>query len=186
MGETTLDRRRFLQLGGGMGASLLATAAISRLARAATEHRDAKRFSAITPELAATLEAAAARILPTTDTPGAREAGAVWFMDAALGADMAGDLPMIQEGAAALDKQAGGGFASLDDAQQDALLQEVEDSGFFRTVHFLTIAGTFTMPRHGGNRGEVGWDILGFERRHHWEPPFGHYDAAVHSGGNES
>ena len=52
--------------------------------------------------------------------------------------------------------------------------------------HIVSLAGTFTMSRYGGNRGEVGWDLLGFERRHHWQPPFGYYDAPYHAEGDKS
>jgi hypothetical protein len=28
----------------------------------------------------------------------------------------------------------------------------------------------------GGNRDEVGWKLIGFEDKFHFEPPFGYYD----------
>ena len=30
---------------------------------------------------------------------------------------------------------------------------------------------------YGGNRDKVGWKLIGFEDRFHWNAPFGHYDA---------
>jgi hypothetical protein len=63
---------------------------------------------------------------------------------------------------------------------QDVRLRAIEDGEFFGLMHFLTLAGTFTMSAYGGNRGEIGWDLLGFDRRHHWDPPFGHYDRGHH------
>ena len=181
MSHVSLDRRRLLQLGGSAWAASMLPGALSSIAQAADQNRTADAFTTLSPELAAALDAIAARLVPTTDTPGAREAGAVWFIDAALGADAAPDLPVIEAGIAELNASAGGDFAALDSARQDELLTLAEGGEFFEAVLFLTLAGTFTMPRYGGNRGEVGWDILGFERRHHWEVPFGHYDAAVHN-----
>jgi hypothetical protein len=74
----------------------------------------------------------------------------------------------------------GGDFSALAPAAQDVRLRAIEDGEFFGLMHFLTLAGTFTMSAYGGNRGEIGWDLLGFDRRHHWDPPFGHYDRGHH------
>jgi gluconate 2-dehydrogenase gamma chain len=150
------------------------------IAATATQSRDAGTFSTLDTDTARTLEAMAARILPTTDTPGAREAGAVWFMDAMLGDALADDLTLIQSGTAELNEQAGGSFAGLDPEAQDRLLTAIEDGGFFNAVRFMTIAGTFTMSEYGGNRDNAGWQMLGLSNQHHWEPPFGYYDRDRH------
>ena len=68
-------------------------------------------------------------------------------------------------------------FSTLPSNQQDELLTEIEDTDFFATVRYLTIAGMFSHPSHGGNRNRAGWQLLGFEDRHSWQPPFGFYDA---------
>jgi len=34
----------------------------------------------------------------------------------------------------------------------------------------------FTLPAYGGNRGGVGWKLIGFEDAHVFQPPFGYYD----------
>jgi gluconate 2-dehydrogenase gamma chain len=175
-----LDRRALLKFGGGLWASALLGANMPAVAAAAATAREQASYRSLSPALGAALDAAAARILPTTDTPGAREAGAVWFMDAMLAGDMAKAMPLMEAGVAQLDGAAGGSFADLPDARQDELLREIEDGEFFGLLRFLTLAGTFTMSKYGGNRGKVGWDILGFERRHSWEAPFGHYDRGMH------
>ena len=94
-------------------------------------------------------------------------------------------LPLLERGARDLDERAGesgrdASFSALSAEEQDALLTRIEDSDFFGLVHFLTLAGTFTLPAYRGNRGEAGWDMLGFQRNHSWQVPFGHYDAGVH------
>ena len=68
-------------------------------------------------------------------------------------------------------------FHELEAAQQDQLLTEIEDSEFFGTIRYLTIAGMFSLPDYGGNRGNIGYQLLGFEDRQVWQPPFGFYDA---------
>jgi hypothetical protein len=50
----------------------------------------------------------------------------------------------------------------------------------------MTIFGFFAMEKYGGNRGHVGWDLIGFEGHHGaWQYPFGYYDAAYHSGAGD-
>jgi hypothetical protein len=34
----------------------------------------------------------------------------------------------------------------------------------------------FALPGYGGNRDAAGWKLIGFEDRHVFQPPFGHYD----------
>jgi hypothetical protein len=36
--------------------------------------------------------------------------------------------------------------------------------------------GMFSHPMHGGNFNKVGWNLIGFEDRYSWTPPFGYYD----------
>ena len=67
-------------------------------------------------------------------------------------------------------------FSALSSDQQIAVLTEEEQSPFFQTVRFLTIMGMFANPSYGGNRNKVGWQLLQFEDRHAWQPPFGYYD----------
>ena len=40
----------------------------------------------------------------------------------------------------------------------------------------LTQAGMFALPEYGGNRDHKGWELIGFEHQHVWQPPFGYYD----------
>lgn len=136
------------------------------------------------------LGAVADQIYPPDDTPGARDLGAVYFMDFAAGGFMAGAWPMIREGVQDLDRRAkevhGAAFAELDFATQTSLLEEVDATPFFGMVHFLTLLGCFCLPEYGGNRDGEGWAQLGFESRHVWQPPFGHYDAQAGEGDDGS
>jgi DNA-binding CsgD family transcriptional regulator len=78
--------------------------ALPLIASAASDNRKCGESSATSDaRQAATLDAIAARILPTTDTPGAREAGAVWFIDAALAGDDGRGLPLMLDGVAELN-----------------------------------------------------------------------------------
>ncbi|MGD9387210.1 MAG: gluconate 2-dehydrogenase subunit 3 family protein [Gammaproteobacteria bacterium] len=182
-----MTRRAFLQASGSAAGSAwlaLQAPAVMAAAQAAVAARDAGRpFEHLTAEEAAGIEAMAARIIPTDDTPGAREMGVVFFVDQALGGFMAGEAGSLRDGTASLDalaaKAHGSAFAELAPEAQDELLRRIEDTPFFGLVHFLTVAGALALPSYGGNRGYLGWQLIGFEHRHAWLPPFGHYDAEL-------
>ena len=77
----------------------------------------------------------------------------------------------------------GAAFASLSPAQQDEAMRRVEKAhpDLFGAGRFGVIAGTLASPHHGGNRGNVGWKLIGFENRGQWSPPYGYYDRDRHS-----
>lgn len=137
----------------------------------------------LTPDEAREVEAIAARIIPTDDTPGAREAGVVWFIDWAMGDPIAAEqLPILRSGLADLARDVAAAhpgstsFAALTAEQQDALLRAREDTEFFGMLRFSTIAGMFALPKYGGNADYVGWSLVGQDHVYEHTPPFGWYD----------
>lgn len=189
MGEHDASRRRFLQAGGGaLGAGWLAShwpgiAAAMQHAHAVTAGEVPREFGFLSPAEARDVEAIAAQIVPSGDTPGAREAGVVYFVDhihlgpyAAQAESFRADLSAFREGVARARPDAGA-FADLTEPEQLAYLKGIEKSPFFERMRFLTLIGLLALPSYGGNRDKSGWKLVGFEDRHAWEPPFGHYDA---------
>ncbi len=149
---------------------------------AAAAHHEHKPLTTLGAEEAEEFAAIAARILPSDETPGATEGGVIYFMDTVLGSSRSEWLTPMREGLTALQAAAHGtygstGFSKLEPDQQDALLRTIEKTEFFDTVRFLTLAGMFALPEYGGNRDHMGWDLIGFDHRHAWAPPFGYYDA---------
>lgn len=140
------------------------------------------RMSVLSAAEAADIEAVAAQIIPTDDTPGAREAGVVNFIDRALAtflSQLASDYRAQLAGFQLAFREHHPGiasFASLASAQQVEYLATIADTPFFDTTRLLTLLGMFSLPAFGGNRGEVGWNLIGFEDRHFFQPPFGYYD----------
>jgi len=139
-------------------------------------------FSTLQAAEAQEFSAIAARIIPSDDTPGATEAGVIHFIDNVLGTSRREVLGPLREGLASLQdavrsKHGDMRFSTLEPQQQDALLRDIEETPFFATMRYLTIAGMFSLPDYGGNRDYSGWKLIGFEHRHVWEPPFGFYDA---------
>ena len=159
-----------------MGTDPAAFAAALRDARDAA--RDGQvQFQALTAEQAEDLDAIAAQLIPTDDLPGAREAKAVVFIDRALATFQSEQKSGMLEGLADLNRRAGGRFSAVSENRQRDLLREIEDTPFFEQVRTAVITGTFAHPAWGGNADGAGWQILGFEPRFLWRPPFGAYDA---------
>lgn len=186
MSKTDLSRRAFLaRADAAARASLIVLSApmiMSAGAQAQAARAAGAGFTTLGPIEAEAFAAIAARIIPSDETPGATEAGAIHFIDTVLGTTRAELLPTMREGLAELealaaDTYGSARFAALEDAQQDALLREIENGAFFATMRYLTVAGTFSLPMYGGNRDEIGWKLIGFENRHVWTTPYGFYDA---------
>jgi gluconate 2-dehydrogenase gamma chain len=138
-------------------------------------------LEALSVQQAGDIEALVAQIVPTDDTPGAREAGALYFIDrslhtwlAAHAGDFHAGLRDFQQGFARA--YPGRAFAAADADTQLTFLKSVERSQFFGWVRVLTLIGMFALPQYGGNRDRIGWRLIGFEDQHAFNPPFGHYD----------
>ena len=165
------------------GIGMLSLPALLKAAEhASAAHHEARPLTTLGMEEAEEFAAIAARILPTDETPGASEAGVIYFMDTVLGSSRSELLTPLREGLASLQTNIHGSygsarFSTLAPDQQDALLKAIETTEFFATIRFLTLAGMFALPEYGGNREHLGWDLLGFDHRHVWQPPFGYYDA---------
>jgi gluconate 2-dehydrogenase gamma chain len=141
------------------------------------------RFKFFDRATAEEVSANAAQILPSTDGPGATEAGVIFFIDHALKTFDADKAQIYRGGMAELQRvrekmfPASASMAELSGEQQIELVRAIEKSEFFELVRTQTLLGFLGNPSYGGNRNEVGWKYIGFEDRMTWEPPFGYYDA---------
>jgi gluconate 2-dehydrogenase gamma chain len=199
------SRRRFLsQAGRGISAAWAAAhwpqmlAASTHARQAAAQSAGAYKFEFFTPEEAVEVEAIAARIIPTDDTPGAREAGVIYFIDRSLVTFANGDQQKYREGMPELQSEVREKFPGVEKfsaatrEQQDELLQAMDATQpkkvarrrnlesaqtFFEAVRIATLAGFLIDPEAvQGNRGGVGWKLIGRELEHTFQPPFGYYD----------
>ena len=173
------SRRNFLiKSVGASSAAWLAANWPSQVA-AAEKAQAMGAFTYFTREQAADVDAMAAQIYPTTDTPGAREAQVIYFIDLALVTFAQDKQDIYKQGLADLSAKTGGkAFGSLSAADQVALLTSIEKTPFFRTVRDHTIMGMFAAPQHGGNYRKVGWSQIGFDDSLNFRAPFGAYDKA--------
>jgi len=187
MSDPSISRRDFMQgSGAAAGSTLLRTAwpAALAVAESACSARDkAAPFRILAADEARELEAVAARILPTTGTPGAREAGVVYFFDNLEGTEIAGLLDGLRQTMAPFEAgiaerfPGAQRFSDLGEADQDAWLADREATPFFGMIRALTIMGFFAMSSWGGNKGNLSWNLIGFEGPGAAQPPFGYYDA---------
>jgi gluconate 2-dehydrogenase gamma chain len=187
MESANLSRRSLLQAIAAIIGSAATPLGWTEVAQALDAHTtplagaDAK-LAFLSASDAADVEAVTAQIIPTDDSPGAREAGAVFFIDRALAtffSQLASDYRSQLEAFQAASRRQHPGaqsFASLASGQQIAYLKTIDKTPFFNTTRLLTLLGMFSLPSYGGNRGGVGWKLIGFEDAHIFQPPFGYYD----------
>src|SRR5215471_5073819 len=90
MGKEDISRRRFLTrslagLGAGWAlARLPEIMAAGQHVHAMLQSQEPPKLQFLSPEQAAEVEGVAAQVIPSGETPGAREAGVVYFIDRAL------------------------------------------------------------------------------------------------------
>ncbi len=188
MDSGDLSRRHFLiRSAAGVGTAWLsanwpAILEASQHAQHAAQASTPLKFDFFTPEQAAEIEAISAQIIPTDDSPGAREARAIYFIDRALttfDADQKKEytegLPQLQAKLKELYPSATI-FSAATAEQQIAVLKAIEKSSFFRTVRGHTVMGFLADPSRGGNFDQLGWKHIDFTNDHVYKPPFGFYD----------
>lgn len=201
--EQSSSRRRFL-IEGARGLSAIwvstrwpALLAAADHARHAVQSAVAPKFDFFSAEEATEIDAITARIIPSDDSSGAHEAGVVYFIDRALVTFAKDQQQVFRDGLPALHALTRGTFpqdatfsvASPD--QQDQILHHFDRQGdggsnvataphaaqnFFEVLRWLTIAGFLIDPDTRGNPAGIGWKLIGRDRAHAFQAPFGYYD----------
>jgi gluconate 2-dehydrogenase gamma chain len=203
--QDSFSRRRFLLSSAtAVSAAWVAANWPDILAAAQHAHHSAHlaaapKFEYFTPEQAAEIDALTARIIPTDETPGAREAGVVFFIDRALKTFASNDRKLYAEGLSelqAVTREMLPGverFSAATPEQQDEILRSLDKNSpsnyrpfrsrppaqnFFETLRQDAILGFLIDPDSDlhGNRGGLGWQAIGREPDHAFQPPFGYYD----------
>jgi gluconate 2-dehydrogenase gamma chain len=188
MEDQEISRRFFLiQSGAGIGSAWLLLHSTEVLAAQDHAHRAAQsaapvKFEFFTPEQAAEIEAIAAQIIPADDTPGAREARVIYFIDRALATFAVEERAIVAKGLKELPSKVKKRFktkkriSELSSDEQIQFLKVIEDGPFFELLRTMTIIGMFANPEYGGNHDQIGWKLIGFEDQFLFKPPFGFYD----------
>jgi gluconate 2-dehydrogenase gamma chain len=153
-----LGRRVFLQAG-------LSAAAGVTLSCTTGPAGGTWRF--FTPDQAHTVDAICEWLIPADQDPGAREAGAVNYIDIQLSKRFKKHRRVYQQGIEAVDTASRQKFArpfvALTSEQQIEVLNTVEENSpaFFDLIVAHARQGFYGDPRHGGNRNRVSWKMLG-------------------------
>jgi len=187
-------RRLFLgQAGASLGLLWLGSLTPDLLAQAhnhaqAAAQSGRKTYRFFTPQQAADFDAFSAQIIPTDETPGAREANVVHFADYVLSGIDKDQQSDVTKALDALHEQAtktvpgAVSFAALTSAQQIEAMKAMEKTDAFGTLRGFVLTGFFSDPSMGGNQDKVGWKLIGFEDQFLYKPPFGYYDAHYDEG----
>jgi len=204
--DSHLSRRGFLSQGlTGISAAWIsahwpAMLSAGTHARQAVQSASPAKFEFFTPEQAVEIDAISASIIPTTETPGAHEAGVVFFIDRALVTFAKDNQKLYSEGLLELQARvhemfpAVNKFSAATHEQQDQIMESLDPQSpnggrrpfrqsaggqsFFETIRVHTISGFLIDPDADkrGNRDGAGWKVIGRENEHMFQPPFGYYD----------
>jgi gluconate 2-dehydrogenase gamma chain len=170
--ENGVDRRQLLKsiAASGALAKWPALAAVS-----STTSGSAASYAVFTPPQVTLMEALVEQIVPADDFPGAKEAGAVRFIDHKLGGPygrffVARYESGLKEFSDVCRQQFHREFASLDSGEQSHFLEDVAAKShgeslheFFQTVISDTFEGYYGTPEDGGNRDGASWKMIGFQ-----------------------
>jgi gluconate 2-dehydrogenase gamma chain len=201
------DRRRFLTRSfAALGASWASTHWTAVVSAAEHAHKAAaarfpEKFEYFTPAEAQEVEALASCIIPSNGTPGAREAGVVYFIDRALVTFAADDQKTYRSGLPEMQKRVAElypgvkSFSAASAEQQQAVMESLDEAGsqtasrrpfrasaasqsLFETLRAHTIVGFLIDPESDrrGNRGGVGWAVIGRDPAHSFQAPFSEID----------
>ena len=202
--DASVSRRRFLAQGAGGLSAVWVSAHWPALLAAATHARQAvqsatpAKFEFFGADEAKEIDAITSRIIPSDETPGAHEAGVVYFIDRCLTTFGVEDQKTYREGLPELQAKVqemfpgSSKFSALMAEQQDEVLHSFDEQtphgrqrrfrrspgaqSFFETLRQHTIEGFLIDPDYGGNRDGTGWKVIGRDREHMFQPPFGYYD----------
>jgi Gluconate 2-dehydrogenase subunit 3 len=151
-------------------------------AHRAIQSEAALKFEFLSAEQAAEVEAVAAQIIPADDSPGAREARVIYFIDRALTTFDKDKQPLYVKGLKELQSKQkkmfknSTKFSDLNSEQQIKVLKAFEKNEFFEAIRVHTIMGFFADPSYGGNYDKIGWKLIGFQDDFYFKAPFGYYD----------
>ncbi len=159
-------RRRILELTlAGHAAAIAQAQQHAHEVAKATVPGELQSFSADEAEEVAAL---ASLIIPSGSTPGAREAGVLYFIDKALATFERDKREAYRQGLGMVKARreqlfpGSTSIARLAPADQLRLAQTIEETDFFEIVRVHTITGFLGRPEYGGNRDQAGWKLIGF------------------------
>jgi hypothetical protein len=173
-----VSRRRFIGMLGLAGASGV-TGPLGSMAAAPPDEGLAPGMKVLTARQAATLEAIAEQIIPADSDPGARQTGAVNYIDAVLAGYQSEKAPLYAAGLQGTDETSqllfGHNFVDLEFDQQTAVLKAMEEGSapgetwkafssqeFFAAVWNHILEDFYGPSKQGGANKFASWKMVGF------------------------
>jgi gluconate 2-dehydrogenase gamma chain len=166
-GMSEHTRRRILEL--ALASQAAGIAAAQQHAHEAVKTGAARKLESFSAAEATEVEALTALVIPSGATPGAREAGVVYFIDKALATFDRARRDAYRKGLREVETRRAELFpgskniASLKADEQMRLAHAIENSEFFEMLRVHTLMGFLGRPEYGGNRNEAGWTLIGFK-----------------------
>jgi gluconate 2-dehydrogenase gamma chain len=163
---TELTRRRILELALASHASVIAEA--QQHAHQAAKAGTQGKLQSLSAEEAEEVGALASLIIPSGATPGAREAGVIYFIDKALATFDIDKREAYRQGLRTVQARrqelfpGSTSIAGLKPANQLHLAEAIENTAFFEMLRVHTVMAFLGRPEYGGNRNQGGWKLIGF------------------------
>jgi gluconate 2-dehydrogenase gamma chain len=164
---TEPTRRRILEL--ALAGHAAAIAEAQQHAHAAAKEGAEGKLQSLSAAEARDVETLASLIIPSGSTPGAREAGAVYFIDKTLATFDREMSDAYRRGLRMANSRREELFprsttiSDLSAADQVRLVQAIENTEFFEMLRVHTVMAFLGPPEYGGNRNKAGWALIGFE-----------------------
>jgi gluconate 2-dehydrogenase gamma chain len=170
-----MNRRRFLKSVAVTGVATGSVWPAAAVNAEVTQSTIAPGCRVFTIEQARLVDALAEQIVPADDFPGAKEEGAVAFLDRILAGPYGKSYKeRYEQGLRLVDevsrKRFAKRFVSLTDDEQIRILKAFESGedvgepgkAFFRLFWEHVMEAYYGDPKHGGNRGEASWKMINF------------------------
>ena len=173
-----VSRRQFISLVGAAGASGSAVT-LNCMAAVRPAAAPAPSMRVLNYRQAATLGAIAEQIVPADSGPGARQTGAVNYIDSVLSGYQREKSPLYAAGLQGADETSqltfGRDFVDLDFDRQTGILKEMENGSaqgeiwktvlsqeFFAMVWNHTLEAFYGPSDQGGDKNYASWKMMGF------------------------
>jgi gluconate 2-dehydrogenase gamma chain len=131
--------------------------------------RTQSKLQSLSADEAEEVVALASLIIPSGSTPGAREAGALYFIDRALATFDRDKREAYRQGLRLVQARREELFpgstriARLAPGDQLRLAEAIEHTEFFETLRVHTVMAFLGRPEYGGNQNQAGWTLIGFK-----------------------
>jgi gluconate 2-dehydrogenase gamma chain len=162
-------RRRILELALATHAAAIAEAQQHAHKAMKSGNSGSRKLESFSAEETAEVEALASLIIPSGATAGARETGAVYFIDKSLATFESDKREAYRKGLVMVQGRrrelfpGSTSIASLKPDEQLQVAKAIEKTDFFETLRVHTIMGFLAPPQYGGNHDEAGWKLIGFQ-----------------------